>query len=61
MRSRVSWSESELSSVWSSSLSIYAGVFNLPAPLSLWLRCPEREKLGRAFLPHAIGWLLDCV
>lgn len=56
MWSRVSWSESELSSVWSSSLSTYAGVFNLPAPLSLWLRCPEREKLGRAFLPHAIGW-----
>lgn len=56
MRSRVSWSESELSSVWSSSLSTCAGVFNLPALLSLWLRCPEREKLGRAFLPLAIGW-----
>ena len=29
------------------------------APLPLGSDCPEREKLGRAFLHSAIGWQPD--
>ena len=31
------------------------------APLPLGSDCPEREKLGRAFLHSAIGWQPDHV
>lgn len=34
--------------------------FQMP-PLPLGSDCPEREKLGRAFLHSAIGWQPDHV